>query len=112
MHLLAFLPNGHDDFDVAAGDQDGRDDKHGQRDEGHVQLPLPRLVKVNPTLRPVILGLDCLKTKSVCFIVSEIRLIVSLGLAKNFNDPLCSLPKLEFSRSMIATAAREFRKIC
>ena len=53
----AFVPNGADDDDVTAGDEDGGDDKERHGDKCHVELPLPLLFKVNPALGPVVLGL-------------------------------------------------------
>lgn len=61
VNVLALLPDGDHNDDVAGGDEDGRDDKDGERDQGHVESPLPGLVKVNPTLSPIMLCLSSLE---------------------------------------------------
>ena len=53
----AFVPNGADDDDVTAGDQDGGDDKKRHGDKCHVELPLPLLLEMNPALGAVVFGL-------------------------------------------------------
>ena len=53
----AFVPNGANDDDVTAGDQDGGDDKERHGDKCHVELPLPLFLEMNPALGSVIFGL-------------------------------------------------------
>ena len=56
--MRVFLsPDGDDDDDVAAADEEGGDDEERDGDEGHVEAPLPLLVKVDPALRAVALDL-------------------------------------------------------
>lgn len=56
-HLFALTPDRDDNDDIAGRDQYSRDDEKGDGDECHVELPLPRDVEVDPTLRPVDLRL-------------------------------------------------------
>ncbi len=46
----ALAPDGDDDDDVAGGDDEGGGHEQGEGDQGHVQLPLPTGVEVDPTL--------------------------------------------------------------
>ena len=54
---LAPPPDGHGDGGVAHGDDDGGDDEDGERHETHVDLPLPRVAELYPTLSPEHRGL-------------------------------------------------------
>lgn len=53
----ATLPKLLDDEAIAAGDDGDGDEEEEERDEGHVELPVPLLVELNPALR-VPLNLD------------------------------------------------------
>ena len=46
---------GHDDR-VAGGDDHGGQEEQGERHQGHVQLPVPLLGKLNPALSPILPG--------------------------------------------------------
>ena len=46
----ALAPDGDDDDDVAGGDDEGGGHEQGEGDQGHVQLPLPPRVEVDPAL--------------------------------------------------------------
>ena len=49
--LSALAPDGGDDDPVAGADDDNRQDKEREDDEGHVQLPVPGLRQSDPALR-------------------------------------------------------------
>lgn len=49
-HHLALGPDGVDDDGVAGGNDEGREEEYGKGHHCHVQLPLPRLRKVDPAL--------------------------------------------------------------
>ena len=49
--LFAFFPNGTDNNDVTSRNENGRNDKNGQRDKCHVELPLPLMIKIDPSCK-------------------------------------------------------------
>jgi len=53
-HFLSFVPDGTDNNDVTGCNEDGRDNKEGHGDKGHVDLPLPLLAEGYPALRAVV----------------------------------------------------------
>ncbi len=57
LHSLSLLPDGADDVDVAATDEQRGDEEQRQEDEGEVELPLPRLLHLDPALGAVALRL-------------------------------------------------------
>ena len=53
--LFAFFPNGTDNNDVTSRNENGRNDKNGQGDKCHVKLPLPLMIKIDPTLCAIVI---------------------------------------------------------
>ena len=55
-HGPPLVPHRGHDHRVAGGDDHGGQEEQGERHQGHVQLPVPLLGKLNPALSPILPG--------------------------------------------------------